>query len=149
MDYAALTTLIQATRSTQALTKDGTADQQIADLLNAKTISVNRAVKRSDFAIWAASTGMRATIQDHADNVASPLRSIALSLLDVLRGAAESIDFSLASNTSMLDAWVLAGALSVANKDSLLALSSTSVSLAEQSLGQTISAADVSHAWRE
>ncbi len=44
-------------------------------------------------AAWAAQTGVRARLQDHADNVASPLRSIALTALDLLSGSmAESYD---------------------------------------------------------
>jgi hypothetical protein len=118
-------------------------DQEIADALNAKTLTIVKSVSRSDFTIWAASTGMRAVIQDHADNAQSPLRSSALSLLDFLRGAATALDLSQASTSSLLDAWVGAGALSVANKLSLLALAEVTSSVAEEQFGQTISNVDV------
>ena len=77
-------------------------------------------VIRADFAIWATVTGMRAKIEDHAMNVNSPLRSIALSLRDFILGSANSIDFTIPENIQALDAWVSANELDITGKASLL-----------------------------
>ena len=79
-------------------------------------------VDRAFFAIWAASTGMRSKIEDHAVDVNSPLRDAALACRDVIQGAAESIDFALPDNLTMLGAWVALGHLTQANADKLIAL---------------------------
>ena len=90
----------------------------------ATAISVGRTslgkIERAEFAIWAASTGMRAKIEDHAANATSPLRSIALSLKDFILGAAQSLDLSIPDNQTALQAWVTAGELSQAAHDSLI-----------------------------
>lgn len=82
-------------------------------------------VSVGDLASWAAATGMRAAIEDHATNAASPLRSIALALRDVLVGGASGIRLDLPANAAMLAAWVSAGVLSAENRDALLALATT------------------------
>lgn len=109
-------------------------DSAISELLNGKNISVNDSVSVNTFALWCASTGMRATIQDHAGNTASPLRSIALTLLDLLQGNLQpaSLDLSVSGNVVMLDAWIAAGALTQSQKDELILLSQKTVSRAEQ-----------------
>lgn len=79
-------------------------------------------VTRAAFASWAAKTGMRAKISDQSVTAASPLRSSALALLDVLNGASETIDFASAENIAMLNGWVQATLLSQADHDELLLL---------------------------
>lgn len=83
-------------------------------------------VSVGNLASWAAATGMRAAIEDHAMDSASPLRSIALSLRDVLVGGTDGIRLDLPANAAMLAAWVSAGVLSTVNRDALLALATTS-----------------------
>lgn len=95
--------------------------QAIADTVNTGRVRVG-SVQRADFAMWAASNGMRSKIEDHATNVESPLRDAALACRDLILGAANSIDFSLTPNQMMLGAWVMVGALSQTQADSLLAL---------------------------
>jgi hypothetical protein len=108
-------------------------DGAIYAALHRKDIPVSGAVAVNDFAIWAASTGLRAAIQDHADNAESPLRSIALTLLDLLQGnLAPALDFGNAANVTMLNAWVAAGALTIPQRDDLLTLSQKLISRAEQ-----------------
>jgi hypothetical protein len=108
-------------------------DGEIYAILHRKDIPVNGAVAVNDFAIWAASTGLRAAIQDHADNASSPLRSIALTLLDLLQGnLAPALDFGNAANVTMLNSWVAAGALTTPQRDTLLTLSQKLISRAEQ-----------------
>lgn len=79
-------------------------------------------VSVGDFASWAAATGMRAVIEDHAANAQSPLRSIALALRDVLVGGTDGIRMDLPGNAAMLGAWVAAGELTTENRDALLAM---------------------------
>jgi hypothetical protein len=108
-------------------------DTAIYNVLHRADITVNGAIAVNDFAIWAASTGLRAAIADHADNIASPLRSIALTLLDLLQGnLAPNLDFGNAANVTMLEAWVTAGALTEAQRDELLTLSQKLISRAQQ-----------------
>lgn len=115
-------------------------DSGIAEIMNRKDISVYSTIKTNTFAIWAASTGLRSSIQDHADNHASPLRSIALTLLDLLTGNLErAIDLGIQSNIAMLNAWVVAGALTTAQRDELLALSQKMISRADQIGGVSLS----------
>lgn len=45
-----------------------------------------------------------------------------MALIDDIQGAAEGIDFSKPANLAMLSAWVAAGALSIADHDSLIAI---------------------------
>jgi len=65
---------------------------------------------------------MRAVIQDTANTEGHPLRSIALATLDVLSGAADGIDFSVAANVASVQAWVTAGLMPQAEADALFAL---------------------------
>lgn len=143
MDYPALAQLIAGTPAFAPYLAAGN-DQAIADALNLRDQAVYGVVSRDAFAIWAASTGLRATIQDHADNPASPLRSIALTLLDVIRGgAANGVDFSNADNVAMLNTWVTAGAMTEMQKGALLALSTRYTSIAEQQFGRELRNIDV------
>jgi hypothetical protein len=144
MDHAALQDFILADPELSALAgapgPNGdypeSQDQTIVDVLRSRTVPVYGPISRADFGVWAASTGVRAVIQDHADNQASPLRSSALTLLDFLRGGlAPSLDFGRPENLAMLEAWVQAGAISTGEqgqKEALLALATQQISVAEQ-----------------
>jgi hypothetical protein len=123
-------------------------DSAIDKILNEKQFVVIDEISANDFAIWAASTGLRATIQDHAENPASPLRSIALTLLDLLQGNLDrALDFGNAANVAMLEAWVTATAITAAQRDELLALSEKMISRAEQ-LGINPTITDIAQALR-
>lgn len=89
-------------------------------------------VSRAFFAIWAASTGARAAIEDHAANVSSPLRPSALALRDFLSGAADAFDCANPTNAGLVAAWVAAGAISQADSDALFALAETPQTIAER-----------------
>ena len=108
-------------------------DGAIFNILNRKDISVNGSVNINTFAIWCASTGMRATIQDQANNVSSPLRSIALTLLDLLQGNLNppALDLANPTNVAMVEVWVTAGLLTTAQRDDLLNLSKKLISRAD------------------
>lgn len=122
-------------------------DGAIAEILNAPRYLAYGTVSRARFAIWCGSTGLRAAIQTHADSSDSPLRSIALTVVDFLRGAAEGIEFALPENRAMLAAWVQAGAITQTQEEDLLALSQVAQSRAQQ-IGVSVSVADVAQALR-
>lgn len=90
--------------------------------VNAEAVKIIGSVPRNEFAIWAGSTGVRTEIEKHSQNALSPLRAISLTIIDFLRGAAESLDFSKPANIQMLDAWVQAQAITVQQKNDLLEL---------------------------
>ena len=113
----------------------------IANALNRKDIVTAGSITVNKFAIWCAETGMRSAIADQAANASSPLRSIALTLLDLLQGnlTPASLDLSIAQNVEMLHAWVLAGLLTTEQEQELITLSQTLISRAEQ-IGLTVDA---------
>ena len=78
------------------------------------------------FAAWCSKTGLRATIEDASVNPVSPLRSGALTIKDLLSRDTSSLDLSMSAmgrgNVVMLEAWVTAGAITPAQRDSLIAL---------------------------
>lgn len=87
-------------------------------------------------AAWGASVGLRAKIQDHAADPDSPLRSVALSALDMLvRGN----DFDMAENWALLDAFVQSGDITNAQRAALAAFAVRP---------RSITANDVAHAVR-
>jgi hypothetical protein len=134
MDSTELRAYIEAQPEFVALIASG-ADQQICDEINTRTVPVVGSVSRARFAMWAGATGLRAVIQDHADNAQSPLRSVSLTLLDFMRGAADSLDLSDPLNQQMLAVWVQSGALNQTQADDLIALATTQQPLAGRLLG--------------
>jgi len=71
-------------------------------------------------AAWGA-PAVRARLEDHSNNPSSPLRSFALSTLDLLRGSM-SDTFNLAQDGRLLDALVAGGAVTQAERDELYAM---------------------------
>lgn len=119
-------------------------DAAIFALLSKKDISVTGAVTIDVFSSWATLTKMRSAIQDHAANPASPLRDMALTLIDFFGKPRDTfIDFGNPDNIYMLNIWVVAGVLSIPQRDVLLAKATKLVSRADQ-LG--VSIADISSA---
>lgn len=104
----------------------------IVKILNEPRFAAPGPCSRARFAMWCGKTGLRAAIQDHADTPESPLRSIALTVIDFLRGSADSVDMAEAANQAMLTAWLTAGAISQEQHDELLAISVRTISRAEQ-----------------
>lgn len=125
-------------------------DGAIAALLNTDYATETGSISRAMFAVWAAQTGMRSAIRDHALNVNSPLRAIAITLEDFLGGAADSLDFAMSENQAMLAAWVSVGGCTQEQADSLLALCQKTVSRARQVFGESVSDLDVRRAiWND
>ena len=103
----------------------------VCDLMNATTSTKSGVVPTAQFAIWAASTGMRAVIEDKALAAGDPLRSAALTLRDLLAGSMAGLDLSDAANVAGLQVWVTVGALTQENHDALVALAATPASRAD------------------
>ena len=116
----------------------------IAIAVNVGRISVGYA-SREKFAMWAAKHDVRAKIEDHANNPASPLRSIALALLDVLRSPTEGIDLSVPDNAAMLGAWIASGEITQDQADELVALASRPDPVTEFDVRKAIWADDGSY----
>ena len=116
----------------------------IAAAVNIGRVRVGYA-SRESFAMWAAKHDVRAKIEDHANNPASPLRSIALALLDVLRSPTEGIDLSVPDNALMLGAWVQSGEITQAQADELVALASHVAHVTEFDVRKAIWADDGSY----
>jgi hypothetical protein len=80
-------------------------------------------VSVGDFIIWAAKSGLRASIEDICNTPEHPLRSSSLALRDFLtNGGLGYFDMDNGDNMEMLDAWVLAGIVSTEQKQDLLSL---------------------------
>jgi hypothetical protein len=124
-------------------------DGAISVLMNTQNISVTSSLPADTFAIWCAVTGMRAVIQDQSALVTSPVRSSALSLLDLLQGNLHpsSLDLSNGLVVSMLNAWVTSGLLTADTFNSLIALAQKQISRAQQ-IGITCDANAIGHALR-
>lgn len=106
-------------------------DAMVAKLLNEPTIPVLGHVTRADFVIWAAA-GPRASIEDIAATSGHPLRASALTLLDFVRGASDTLDLGHASVASLFDAWAAMGAITAEQKAALEALGTRMIGRAEQ-----------------
>ncbi|HEU4830676.1 MAG TPA: hypothetical protein VFS65_00715 [Candidatus Saccharimonadales bacterium] len=103
----------------------------VVDAINAKAETKVGIINRTDLTIWAASTGMRAVIEDVANDTQDPLRSSALAILDVLKGSSSGIDLSKPENADILTAWESFGKLSATDKNAMIALAIQPASRAE------------------
>lgn len=113
---------VQAHMSDPALAAALTAgdDVQAAARLSELLTEV-RLVPINQLAAWGATTGLRARLQDISVTPAHPLRSIALTALDLLRGTmAESFDTVVYAG--MLDALEQGGALNATERAQLTAI---------------------------
>jgi|SRR3569623_393415 len=107
-------------------------DVGVYEAITAKTTTKVDGVTRADFAIWAAGTGVRSTIQDLSADTNSPLRPSALSLLDFLMGGvAPMLQLDNANNMALIDTWVAMGAITAEQKQQLIAMATIPASHAE------------------
>lgn len=134
MTPAEIRSAIAADPALTALLPDS---QAIADAMSAGR-TVMGSVRRPIFSMWCGRTGLRAAIEAHAKNDASPLQSIALTLQDFLKGAAEEVDFAHPDNVAMLGAWQAAGAITQAQADELLGLAMIADPVAEMDVRRAI-----------
>lgn len=93
---------------------------QITAALNVGRTRIG-AVSRARFAIWAAA-GPRAVIEDEAANSSSDYRASALTLKDLLVGAADELDLADPQVAALLAQWHAGGKISDAEHASLVAL---------------------------
>lgn len=122
----------------------------IVAILNGPRYPTITGLYRNDFAAYAASTGLRAAISDHASNAASPLRSVALGLLDFLAASDNRwLGLSGAGSQAMLQAWVAAGAITAAQRDAINALATQSIGRAQIVFGRLVTEHDVVTALRD
>lgn len=99
----------------------GTRDTaQIAAALNTDRTRLG-SVSRARFMIWAAA-GPRAVIEDEATTADSPFRASALTLRDLLVGAADELDLADPQVAGLLTAWHAAGKIGDAEHAALIAL---------------------------
>lgn len=70
---------------------------------------------------WAAQTGVRAAVQDAADTAGHPLRSIALTAIDLLQGSMAQT-FDTVVYGGLLDAMQAGGLMTQTDRDALTAL---------------------------
>lgn len=111
--------------------------------LHRRDIPAHGAISTNEFVIWAAANGQRAVIEDSANDIASPLRSVAIALQDFVRGnLVQGLDFGRTETVAMAQAWRDAGNMTQAQYNSLLALAATTISRAEQS-GLNITETDI------
>ena len=131
VDYTAIHT--EVTTGAQYASAYAAKDvQAIQAIYNA--VKVNGNIPTVAFVRWSAINNLRGVIQDLANNTASPLRSSALALIDVLRGASNGLDLSDSANIGMLNGWVTAGAITAAQETALIALSQTPRNVSIQDL---------------
>lgn len=124
-------------------------DGAIYEIMHRRDITVNGVIGTNAFAMWAAKNGQRAVIQDAADDKLDPLRSVALTLLDLLRGNLDrGLDLSNTDNLALADAWTAAGKMTEQQKQSLFDLSSKMISRAEQ-LNIACTITDIAQALRD
>jgi hypothetical protein len=134
MDYVALKTEIVSGPLAAALAEDVQSQQwgSVAARLNVRDGQMLSKIGRHAFATWCGATGLRAIVQDHADNAQSPLRSIALTILDFLRGSlSDNLDLTQPENQQMLAAWHSAGAITDTQLADLEARATVAASRAE------------------
>lgn len=116
-----------------------TAEQVAADLNTPYRVRVVPQVPINQVAMWAAKTGVRAKIEAHAQNVASPVQSVCLALVDLFRGlGSPTLDLGSADNLAMCNALITVGVMTAEQKASLLALQHQPISRAIELEGWTI-----------
>lgn len=103
----------------------------VVDLLNAKSESKYGLLDKTNLTLWAVKTNMFAVIEDEANDKLSPLRSSAMAILYVLKGASSGVDFSKIENMQIIDLWKYHGKLSLEHSDLMLLMSTHPASRAE------------------
>lgn len=113
---------VQAHAADPALAAALTAGDDVAAAARlSELLTEVRPVPIHQLAAWGASTGLRARLQDISITSAHPLRSIALTALDLMRGTmAETFD--TVAYAPMLDALESAGMFTPAERANLAAL---------------------------
>lgn len=75
----------------------------------------------NELGAWAAQTGVRAAVQDAADTVGHPLRSVALTAIDLLQGSMAQ-SFDTVAYAGLLDGMQVGALMTQADRDLLIAM---------------------------
>lgn len=94
----------------------------VVNLLNDLTETKVGLLDRTNLTLWAVGTNMLGTIEDEAADKTSDLRSSALAILYVLKGASSGIDFAKPENLQILDLWESKLKLTAAHRAAMLAM---------------------------
>lgn len=114
---------------------------EAAEQINARNIASQRPLTAGELRTWGAA-GPRASIEDASKDPTSPVRSIAITAIDLLNAQAE---LDLATHGGMLASLVAAGVITQSEADLLTAMAATTISRAEQ-LGLTVRAGTIERA---
>lgn len=96
-------------------------DDVIAAARLSELLTEVRPVPINQLAAWAAQTGVRAAVQDVADIVGHPLRSVALTAIDLLQGSMAQ-SFDLVTYAALLNGMQAGGLMTQTDRDALTAL---------------------------
>lgn len=133
MDLQALRAYCAANFPEEWAAADEVAIQTIVAAMRAPAGTVDGTVSQQDIRVWAAATGMRAIIEDHANDPTSPLRSSALALKDLLVGdASGGLDLGRSEVQTMMEVWGQNGALSAADRAALVAIGQKPITRGER-----------------
>ena len=113
---------VQAHAADPALAAALTAGDDVAAAARlSELLTEVRPVPIHQLAAWAAANGLRAQLQDAADTANHPLRSIALTALDLLRGSMAQ-SFDLVTYAALLNGMQAGGLMTQTDRDALTAL---------------------------
>lgn len=143
MDLSALKTYLQTNYATQLAAGD---DGAIWGLMQSSGGTKVGSIAKGDFVVWAASTGVRATIEDLCNSTGNPLRPSALALRDFFMGSAPSFAADSSANSGLISAWVTAGAITQAQANSLMSLAQQPITVAERDGFAGITITDIANA---
>lgn len=93
--------------------------------LQAKTESVPWGISWKDLGTWCAANGVRAKIESHANDNASPLQSVCLTIRDNIRGLSEMLDMTdprIVAPGGMLDGLVAGGIITADQRAELVTM---------------------------
>jgi hypothetical protein len=121
-------------------------DGAILAILNRKDILVHGEVSSKSLMAWAAATGQRVVFEDTANDVTSPYRAIALTMMDLLVNG-QTLNLADNSVVAMVNIWTQAGKATLAVQEALFRYAEQFICRTEQlSLSVTIS--DIAQALR-
>lgn len=111
------------------------SDQEAADLLNAKTVSVQRSIAIHDLKQYAIFQGIWPLLKAGRDSQSAQVAALCTSIIDWIEDArVQSVDVSIPEVQAMISALVPAGIVSQKQADEIVAMGTVQVPWA-QSIG--------------
>ena len=112
----------------------GQTAEEVLQLLTAKTRTRKRVLSSAELVAWAAGGGRMVKIEDACINASLPpeARSIAIAAKLLLDRDGTSLDLNLSDRVAFVDGLVQAGVIGVADKETLYALATESISRLEE-----------------